>query len=279
MKRAAAVFLAAGLLLAATLEAQARDSTTWRWSGALASGQIIEIKGVHGDIRAERGTGAQVEVVATKSARRSPLASVSFDVVKSASGVTICAMYPTPDWGDRSNRGNWGGWREQPPNECAPADSGHMSTNNNDVRVEWVVRVPAGVTLHARTVNGAIVAERLASDADLVTINGGIRVSTSGRVEAATINGTIDATVGRTDWVAGGDIRTMNGSIHLTLPADADVAVRAQVFNGSRVTADTPMTEDGRRRGRRSQFTYGRGRNQLSLTTMNGSIDVRRAAP
>jgi DUF4097 and DUF4098 domain-containing protein YvlB len=257
--------LALAVMGAGTLQ----GDVTWRWHGAVAAGKGIEIKGINGSIKAERASGTEVEVVAVESSRRGDVESVDFEVVPSAEGITICAVYPTP------TRGDWG--RQQGPNYCAPGDSGRMNTDNNDVKVEWTVRVPAGVSLRGRTVNGGIDAMGLASDADLLTVNGAINVSTTQRADAATINGDVDAKVGRTDWVGGGDMRTLNGSIHVTLPSNADVAVSATVLNGGRISADVPVDLTSRSRRRRGAFTYGRGKSQLSLGTMNGTIVVRRA--
>jgi hypothetical protein len=61
----------------------------FNWRGSVNQGQAIEIKGVNGDVRAEPSGSNQVEVVATKSARRDNPATVTFDVVPHAGGVTI----------------------------------------------------------------------------------------------------------------------------------------------------------------------------------------------
>src|SRR5687767_1944733 len=50
---------------------EAAAQNEFRWSGQVASGRTVEIKGVNGDVRAEASSGGEVEVVATKSARRS----------------------------------------------------------------------------------------------------------------------------------------------------------------------------------------------------------------
>src|SRR5688500_4997905 len=59
-----AVPAAALLLAAARNDAPVQED--FRWSGAMAAGQRIEIKGVNGAIRAEPASGNQVEVTAVK---------------------------------------------------------------------------------------------------------------------------------------------------------------------------------------------------------------------
>jgi nitrous oxidase accessory protein NosD len=49
---------------AARAQAEASDATRWSWRGAVAAGKTLEIKGINGSVRAEAGTGSQVEVTA-----------------------------------------------------------------------------------------------------------------------------------------------------------------------------------------------------------------------
>ncbi len=232
------------------------------WHGSVAPGQSIEIKGVNGTIRAERALGAEVVVEAIKTGRRSDPRSVTVQVVQHADGVTICAMYPSSDWGR--------------PNECAAGSGGRMNTNNNDVRVEFTVRVPAGVHFAGRTVNGEVEAESLASDVEAHTVNGKIRISTSGRAEAQTVNGSISARLGQTAGTRRIEFQTVNGGIEIELPAAADATLHASTVNG-RISTDLPLMIRGRITGREISGAIGHGGPELILRTVNGSIDLRRA--
>ena len=79
-----------GLACAAPAAAQ----SDFEWRGQMAPGQGIEIKGINGNVRAVAARGNEVEVTATRTARRSNPADVRFEVVPHAGGVTICAVYP-----------------------------------------------------------------------------------------------------------------------------------------------------------------------------------------
>src|SRR5260221_2013246 len=183
----------------------------FQWYGAIPQGRAIEIKGVNGDVRAEPSGGNEVEVVAVKRGTRDNPDSVRIDVVPHAGGVTICAVYPSPDG--------------QKPNECLPGDAGRMNVQNNDVSVRFTVRVPAGVALVGKTVNGEIEALRLNGDVTLSTVNGSvIFFTTVGRL-AATVNASIHGEIGRADWADTLKMATVNGSITLTLPADLNTGV------------------------------------------------------
>lgn len=227
------------------------------WRGRVASGKTLEIKGVNGGIEASGGAG-EAEVRALKTARRSDPDSVEIKVIEHADGVTICAVYPTPREASR-------------PNECRPGEGGRMSTRDNDVQVKFVVRVPAGVRLLARTVNGGISARGLDADTQAHTVNGSIKVETEGRAEAQTVNGSIEASMGRADWDGKNEFKTVNGAIHLDLPGDLSTEVRAQTVNGD-IETDFPLTVKGRFSRRSLQGTIGGGGRELELETVNGGI-------
>jgi hypothetical protein len=79
-----------GLACAAPAAAQ----SDFEWRGQMAQGQGIEIKGINGNVRAVAARGNEVEVTATRTARRSNPADVRFEVVPHAGGVTILRVYP-----------------------------------------------------------------------------------------------------------------------------------------------------------------------------------------
>ena len=242
--------------------AQATAQADFHWSGQLAPGQTIEIKGVNGDVHASPATGGMAEVTATKTARRSDPDAVRIEVVPHAGGVTICAVYPS---GAR-----------RPLNTCEPGAGGNSSVRDNDTSVEFVVHVPAGVRLVGRTVNGSINGESLTGDVVAKTVNGSVRLSTRGTATANTVNGSITATMGRADWAEGASFKTVNGGITLTFSGELNADVAAETVNG-RITSDFPMTIAGTFSPRRLQGTIGAGGRALNLTTVNGSIKLLRA--
>ena len=247
------------VLLALTAgNAAAQD---FQWHGAIARGQTLEIKGVNGDIRAEPSGSNEVEVVAVKRARRDNPDSVRIEVVPHGAGVTICSVYPARDG--------------QRPNECAPGDGGRMNAQNNDVSVRFIVKVPAGVALVGKTVNGQIDAQRLNGDLVLHTVNGSVTFSTTAGARANTVNGSIHGEMGRADWSNTLEMATVNGSITLTLPNGLNTDVKASTVNGD-ISTDFPMTISGRISRRRIEGTIGGGGRLLSLDSVNGSITLKR---
>jgi hypothetical protein len=243
-------------------KAPQRTGEDFSWSGRVAPGKTIEIKGVNGGIAAEPATGGEVEVVARKSGRRSDPDDVTIEVIEHAGGVTLCAVYPTPR-GDR-------------PNQCAPGEGGRMNTKNNDVQVRFTVKVPAGVAFVGRTVNGAIEARGLKADVEAYTVNGSVQLSTRGTARATTVNGSIDAEMG-TAAADALEFETVNGGITLTVPAGSGAEVSASTVNGD-ISTDFPLTVRGKFSHRRISGTIGRGGPPLHLTTVNGDIRLRSAS-
>ncbi len=258
MKR---ILRVAGLLapVAVAMTGGTAAQQDWEWRGRIASGSAIEVKGINGEVRAAAHDGSEVQVTAElREHRRGYAEDIEFEVLEHEGGVTICAVYPTPRDADRAN-------------ECRPGDRGRMNTRNNDVEVNFTVRVPAGVGFTGRTVNGEVSVESLSGDVEAHTVNGDVEVSTSGFAQATTVNGSIWAAVGRSDWVGSLEFETVNGSITVELPQGAGAEVSARTVNGG-IETDFPLTVRGRFSSRRLTGTIGEGGRRLWLETVNGSI-------
>lgn len=249
----------AALLLAATAvraQAPAQDANHWSWQGALAPGKTLEIRGVSGSIRAEPATGSQVVVRAEKHGRDDDPATVRIEVVPSDDGVTICAVYP-----GRSNTCERGG--------------GHMSVHDNDVEVDFVAQVPAGVLFDGANVNGGVAASGLTARVELSTVNGSVTLETaSGEAQGNTVNGGIHATV-RGSGQGRLVFETVNGSIDLSLAGDLSADFSGETVNGS-IESDFPVTMTGRINPRHLEGKIGNGGRVLRLRTVNGGIRVHR---
>ncbi|HSJ24738.1 MAG TPA: DUF4097 family beta strand repeat-containing protein [Longimicrobiales bacterium] len=256
-----AVMAAAAVAFLAGSAGTAAAQETWTWNRGLAAGQTLEIKGINGAIRAQPASGGEVRVTAVKTARRGNVSTVNMEVVEHAGGVTICAVYPTPNSARR-------------PNECRPGSEGSMSVQNNDVQVEFTVHVPRGVNFVARTVNGAVQARDLTGDVEARTVNGAIDVVTAGRARGGTVNGAVNVTMGRADWDI--SFETVNGAVTLYLPDNINANVRARTVNGG-IETDFPLTVQGRFGRRSIEGTLGSGGRSLEVSTVNGGIFLRRA--
>ncbi|HYK10887.1 MAG TPA: DUF4097 family beta strand repeat-containing protein [Gemmatimonadales bacterium] len=257
-------FLVAGLLALATPAALSAQSKDFHWSGTLAAGQRLEIKGVNGSIHATGTAGGTADVSARKHSEdgRSDPDEVKIVVVNTPEAVTICAVYPTPDDADRDN-------------DCEQGRHWHSNTRDNDVQVDFTIQVPAGIEFDGQTVNGDVEAMSLTGNTDVHTVNGSIEVSTTGHADANTVNGSIRATMGKNDFEEA-EFRTVNGGITLTMPSDLNAEVRAETVNGD-LDSDWPVTIVGKWGPRRMHGTIGKGGRTLTLGTVNGDIKLRKS--
>lgn len=210
------------------------------WRGSVEPDDAVEIFGVNGQIRAVPSDDDQVHVEATLRGRRSAPETVRVKVLEHEGGVTVCAVYPTPEGARREN-------------DCRPG-GGSRHVEDNDVEVDFVVRMPAGVHLWAHTVNGEVDIEGLRGDAEGTTVNGDVSIETTGFVHAAT---------------------TVNGGILVEVPEGLHAEFRASTVNGT-IESDFPILLSGRVGPREMRGTIGDGGRELKVSTVNGDIRIRR---
>ena len=261
----------AGTAGPAVAQSRSRSSDEpFRWSGEVQPSHWVYVHNVNGKVRVEPGTGTKVEVVATKSWRRGNPDDVRISVEQTGSGrgdVLVCAL-----WGERSTCDEGGVHNRR----NAGRSFWDWRGNDNDVSVEFVVRLPAGVKLNATTVNGGLEIDGATAEVRASTVNGRIDArSTGGPVHAETVNGSIEvraASVGDERL----DYRTTNGSITVELPASVNADIDMRTVNGG-LSSDFPLTVQGRIDRRHMQATLGKGGPQVRLETVNGSIRLRRA--
>jgi hypothetical protein len=249
-----------------------QTETDFRWQGQIAHGRAIEIKGLHGNIRAEAATGDEVEVIAVKSSAGSNPKKVQIKVLDHADGITICAVYPSayPNQPYECRPGEEVQADDQPPRSF-----GLIRFKNNDVQVNFTVRVPPHVRFIGRTVKGDIDVAALRSNVEAYTINGSIHVATSGYAQARTFNGSIDASLGDANWTKPLQFKTVNGNITVELPSTASAQVRAETFRGD-ISLGAPTKVENQGGLKTASSTIGNGERELILSTMRGTINVRR---
>lgn len=254
-------FVGAATLAVAMAVPAAGTEQGFDWSGTVAAGKAVEIKGINGGIEATGTSGSQVVLHAVKKGKKSDPSQVKIEVVEHAGGVTICAVYPSTG----------------EPNQCKPGEGGRMKVDKNDVSVRFQVEIPAGVRFVGRTVNGGIEARGLQAAAEAYTVNGGIDVEARGLTRAETVNGGISARVERADWKDTLRLKTVNGGIDVSLPSSTAANVKAATVNGD-IETDFPLTVKGKFGRRRIEGVIGGGGPGLEMETVNGSIKLSKAS-
>ena len=287
--------LAAALAAGAAAPLPQQD---FHWSGRLARGEQITVKGIVGDVRAEPASGIEVTVTAVRRGRNAD--RVRIEVVRRSGGVVVCAVYPRDEgddgrgWSMRRDRDDDDGDRDEPRDAC---NRGNVSVRGNAASVDFTVRVPAGVRVSVATVTGDVYATGLHSPVRAASVSGNVRVSSDGSVQATSVSGDVEATLGRT----GGEslqFSTVSGDVTLRVPASLDAEFTARTLSGS-IESDFPLEigsmDRGRRRGRdddddddrprvrvrigqEAHGTLGRGGPQLRVNTVSGDVSLVRVS-
>ncbi len=137
-------------------------SQHFEWKGEIQANQTLEIRNVNGNIRAEPASGSEAEI-SVQIFGAYPTA-VHIDVVPNDGGMLFCTIY--------EGIGS--------PAYCTPDQTPSVSLTNSNIRVNYTVRVPAGVNFVPRTVNGNLTVDLPRSPTTASTVNGRIVLSSSG---------------------------------------------------------------------------------------------------
>ena len=203
MRLFACLALAAGFLAASTgvdlRMGLVQEEMHWRgW----VPGGLIEVNNVFGNVRAEPASGDEIEVIAVKKGTSDP-EHVSIEVVEHKGGVTICAVYPNADplhpFDCRPSHG--GGFRSVSSSESQARvrwdNGGGGDILLNDLRVDFIVRVPKRLRFLGRTFDGEISATMLEQDVEAHSVRGNVRVDMStthgGEVRAESAKGKVSS--------------------------------------------------------------------------------------
>jgi len=233
----------------------------------LKAGERFSLENVNGDVAVSTWKEDKVEIKAVKIARddEADLKDVEIRVEQSAGGVSVKTIWP-------------------------------KFRHHFNVNVEFEIKVPEGVALDEfETTNGSVEVTGRYSRVDVGSTNGSITVvDASGELNADTTNGGIhvDRFEGRLEAeTTNGNIRlegltfkdgvtagTTNGSISLAIasPESLNADLRASTTNGH-ITVDFPVTLKNLTQSRhRVEARIGQGGPEISLSTTNGSITLKK---
>ena len=258
------VVAAALAVVSSSASAQARtEREAFTWSGRIPDGRWISIRNLNGTIEVERGTTDRVEIIAARHTRRGDPEFVRFEVKKYGTNdqdVLVCAL-----WGENSSC-----------DELSYRSRDDRRWRQNEIFVEFRVRVPPGVKVAAHSVNGDVRISGATAEVDVETTNGSISVATTGGpVNAQTTNGSIRATMGKFNLNSDLRFESTNGTVIAEFADDINAEVDLSTTNG-RFLTDFPVTISGRIDPRRLRATLGKGGPRIRLSTTNGNVELRR---
>jgi DUF4097 and DUF4098 domain-containing protein YvlB len=260
-----AATLVASTLVATPAGAQEKEDNSFKWSGDMKSGSRLYAHNLNGSLKVGPGTGSKIEVTARKQWRRGNPDDVKIIVTQVGSNkgdLVVCALWKGQSscdedgyHGRKDSDNNWWG-------------------DKNDVSVEITIKVPAGVNIEASSVNGSVDVDGATAEVIAKSVNGQVSANSTGSVKASTVNGGLRVRTGaitsRTEF------SSVNGSITLDIPADSNLDLEMKTVNGS-LDSDFPLQVQGRINPKSLRASIGKGGPTLKLSTVNGSIRLRKA--
>jgi len=218
----------------------------------------ISIDNLNGPVTVTGWDRPEVKVDAIKSAwSKERLDEAKIEVDSAADSISIRTTYPSHD-----NNFNYGN------------DDEH----HNPARVEYTIMVPRRASLdEVRLVNGRLEINGVSGEVRASCVNGKVEAhNLQGRVDLKSVNGELNVNA---DQIAasGMKLSTVNGRLRLTLPSDSNAEIKASTVSGN-ITDDFGLPINRHQYvGRSLHGQLGGGGTLVSLSTVNGMIQISHA--
>ena len=216
---------------------------------------------------------------------------VAIRVFEDSGRVLICAIYPRSRWQDDDRHG--------PARDACELARRHQTVRaENDTRVDYLVKVPAGVRFIGETVTDDVTVTGLRGPAEGYSIAGNVtmRDIRGAVVDAASISGDLSfLQVDAPRVYAGtlsGDIRfdgaihrrgayellSWNGAIAVSLPRGAGIEFEVHASSREDLHSSVPLVRSAESR-RRYAGKQGDGSAKMDLTSFGGDIRITTPEP
>lgn len=234
----------------------ARAEDVWTRSYPLGAGGRLEIVNVNGRITAEGSDGATVEIRAERRAGGSS---------EAAAKELLGKIEMDEEVGEGRVR-----VEVRPP----PIRSGRHE-------IRWTIRVPKGVSVDLRTVNGGVRVTGLDGEVRARATNGGIsgEALRATGVDAGVTNGGVSIELAHAPSSGAFELESVNGGVSLTLPAESRADVTARCLNGGISVSGLDLQAEGEQSRRRVQGRLNGGGARVNLQTTNGGVRLTRTGP
>jgi Putative adhesin len=226
-----------------------QSADTWTRSYTVAGGGRFEVVNVNGLVQVEPGAGPAIEVRAERRAKA------------------------TSDEGARELLGKVE-MREDVKPDAVRLEAKLPKTFRGGVDVKFFVKVPAGINVIARTVNGGIKLISVPNDVEASTTNGGVEADqVSGTLRISTTNGGVRLSL---NGLGKGGLRaeTVNGGVNVELPKEASANLSAHAVNGGLGVDNLQLEVIGTQSRHRLEGKLNGGGPPIELGTTNGGIHV-----
>jgi hypothetical protein len=232
---------------------------TWSRTYKLPATGRFELINVNGRITAEQTDGADLVVEARRTAKgRSDEAAkellAKLEIREEAGGSTVRV-------------------ESRPPR--LSGFSGHQ--------IEWTIKVPKGIIVDLRTINGGVRLNGLANEIHARTTNGGVKGVgiIPSLIEASAVNGGVEFELGAPlDGTDSIEMETVNGGVELALPSESKATIAARCVNGGVKVEGLEISKEEQSndfdRRRRLNGTMNGGGAKVNMSTTNGGVRLSR---
>ena len=228
---------------------EARES--WTRTYTVKQGATLTVRESNGTIRVGIGAGDKIEVIATRISRGSTEEAAKADLKTYSIGETS-----TPEMV-----------------ELDSSAGGLQSVMHSSRRVDYDIKVPAGLNVNLKTANGQIDVQGVTGTLTIDAVNGEIEATNlGGAADVTAINGSVRLSFATLND-GGVRCKTTNGQIVVTLPAEAKATIAASVLHGQ-IQAENLTLDKTEDSGRRLNATVGGGGPSIRLETTNGEVRV-----
>lgn len=235
--------------------ASGKAQDEWTRTYTVAPGGRLELINVNGRITAEASDGAEIELRAERSAK-----AVSDEAAKELLG----RIEMREEAGAERVR-----VEVRPPRMSGPA--GH--------EFKWTVRVPRGVSVDLRTVNGGVRLTGLDAEVRARSTNGGVTgvglMATA--VDASVTNGGVEIELARAVTSGAFELEAVNGGVAINLAEGSKADITGRCVNGGISTSGLTLETVGEQTRRRLDAQLNGGGARVSLQTVNGGVRIGRA--
>jgi hypothetical protein len=232
--------------------ASGRAQDEWTRTYTVHSGGRFELINVNGRVTAEASDGTAIEVRAERTAKagsddsaRELLAKIEMREEVGESRVRVEVRAPR-----------------------LSGMSGH--------EIKWTLRIPRGMAVDLRTVNGGVTLTGLEGEIRARSTNGGISGTAinASSLDASVTNGGIDIELAQAVSSGSFELEAVNGGVSLTLPADSKADITGRCVNGRISVADLNVVTIGEQTRRRFEGQLNGGGARVTLETVNGGVKI-----
>ncbi len=241
-------------LLVAVAEGRAEVTEEFHQTYALNPGGSVELHNVNGDVRVTAWDRNEVKVDAVKSAHtKERLDEARIVVEATGNRISIKTEYPEHDLTFSDDN------------------------VNNPAMVEYTLMVPRDARLdRIEVVNGSLEISGMAGEVRASCVNGKLTAKDlAGDSTLSSVNNGVDASFTRvpTRLV----LKSVNGTVNLTVPSDVNAEVSAKTVNGAIDNDFGLHVHHGRYVGHDLRGQIGSGGARIDLEDVNGRIALRHA--